>query len=89
MKAFTRIMMLGVAMLSLAGSAGAAEATKRDVAALQQSRDDVAWQAQNTKGGEKQQLKDEERRLQGLIDSLNQGGRVDADEVDRALNRTR
>lgn len=89
MKAFTRIMILGVAMLSLAGSAGAAEATKRDVAALENSRDAVAWQAQNSKGVEKQQLRDEEQRLQGLIDSLNQGGRVDADEIDRALNRTR
>ena len=89
MKAFTRIMVLGVAMLLLAGSAGAAEATKSDVAALENSRDNVAWQAQNTKGVEKQQLREEQQRLQGLIDSLNQGGRVDPAEVDRTLNRTR
>ena len=89
MKALTRTMILGLAMLSLAASAGAAEAPKRDVAALENSRDTVAWQAENAKGIDKQQLKDEERRLQGLIDSLNQGSRVDPSEVDRSLNRTR
>lgn len=88
MKGFTRTMLLGIAILSLAGTTSAAEG-KRDVAALEDSRDMVAWQAQNAKGFEKQQLKEEEQRLQGLIDSLNQGGRVDSSEVDRALNRTR
>ena len=89
MKAFTRTFVLGLAMLSLAGTAGAAEAPKQDVAALEDSRNMVAWQAQNAKGVDKQARQDEEQRLQGLIDSLNQGGRVDASEVDRTLNRTR
>ena len=87
MKRLTQSMLTGLAMLSLVGTAGAAD--KRDVAALEDSRDQVAWQAQNAKGVEKQKLKEEEQRLQGLIDSLNQGGRVDPAEVDRALNRTR
>lgn len=86
---FTHTMVLGLAMLSLAATVGAAEAPKRDVASLEDSRDMVAWQAQNAKGVEKQQLREEEQRLQRLIDSLNSGGRVDASEVDRALNRTR
>lgn len=89
MKSFTRTMVLGLAMLSLAGSVGAAEAPKRDVAALENSRDQVAWRAGNAKGVDKQQLKEEEQRLQNLIDELNRGGQVDSSEVDRALNRTR
>lgn len=89
MKAFRRTMVLGLAMLSIAATVGAAEAPKHDVAALEDSRDQVAWQARNTKGVDQQQLKKEEQRLQGLIDSLNRGGQVDSSEVDRALNRTR
>ena len=87
MKTLTQSIMIGLAMLSLVGTAGATD--KRDVAALEDSRDQVAWQAQNAKGVDKQDLKEEEQRLQGLIDTLNQGGRVDPSEVDRALNRTR
>lgn len=87
MKTLTQSMLIGLAMLSLVGTAGAAD--KGDVAALEDSRDQVAWQAQNAKGVDKQELKEEEQRLQGLIDALNQGGRVDPAEVDRALNRTR
>lgn len=87
MKTLTQSITIGLAMLSLVGTAGAAD--KRDVAALEDSRDQVAWQAQNAKGVDRQELKEEEQRLQGLIDSLNQGGRVDPSEVDRALNRTR
>jgi hypothetical protein len=82
-------MVLGLAMLSLAATVGAAEGQKRDVTSLENSRDTVAWQAGNAKGVDKQQLKEEEQRLQGLIDSLNQGKQVDPSEVDRALNRTR
>ncbi len=89
MKSFTKTMTLGLAILSIAATVGAAEAPKRDVAALEDSRDQVAWQARNAKGVDQQQLQTEEQRLQGLIDNLQQGDRVDASEVDRTLNRTR
>ena len=88
---FTKSMILGLAILSIAGTVSAAEAPKRDrdVTALENSRDALAWQARNTKGVEQNQLREEQERLQGLIDLLNQGGQVDPSEVDRALNRTR
>lgn len=89
MKSFTKTMTLGLAMLSIAATVGAAEAPKSDVAALEDSRDQVAWQARNAKGVDQTQLQTEEQRLQGLIDSLQHGGRVDPSEVDHALNRTR
>ena len=89
MKTFSQTMVIGLAILSLTGTVGAAESQKRDIAALEDSRDMVAWEAQNAKGVDKQELKEEEQRLQGLIDALNQGGRVDPSEVDRTLNRTR
>lgn len=89
MKTFSKTMTLGLAILSIAGTVGAAEAPKRDVAALEESRDAVAWEARNTKGVDQNQLREEQQRLQGLIDSLNQGGHVDPSDVDRALNRTR
>ena len=89
MKAFVRTMVLGLAVFSLVGTAGAAEVQKGDVPSLEESRDMAAWQASTEKGFNRQQLKDEEQRLQGLIDALNQGERVDPLEVDRTLNRTR
>jgi hypothetical protein len=81
-------MIVGLAVLSLTATAGAAESPKRDVRALENSRDNVAWEAHNAKGVHKQERRDEAQRLQGLIDTLNQGGRVDPAEVDHTLNRT-
>lgn len=89
METLTKAMTLGLVMLSFAATVGATEAPQRDVAALEDSRDQVAWQARNAKGVSQQERRGEAERLQGLIDSLNQGGRVDPSEVDRALNRTR
>jgi len=98
-------MAMGLAILSIAATVEAGDrpsvqvqtlrpgpgyqAPKNDVAALEDSRDMVAWEARNAKGIEHQQLRAEEQHLQGLIDSLRDGGRVDPSEVDRALNRTR
>jgi hypothetical protein len=93
MKTFARTMLFGISMLSVAATAGAAANDpcpnpRNDAALLEDSRDRVAWQAQNAKGVDKHQLKAEEERLQGLIDELQRGGRVDAEEIDRSLNRT-
>lgn len=89
MKAFTRTMVLGLATLGFAATVTAAEAPKRDAAALENSRDAVAWEAQNAKGVDKAQLKQEEQRIQDLIDNVQRGGQVDVDDIDRTLNRTR
>lgn len=87
MKAFTRTMVLGLAMISIAASAGATEPRESDVSALQDSRDVVAWQARNAKGVDQDRLRSEEQRLDGLIDTLQRGGQVDPSEIDRTLNR--
>lgn len=87
MNAFTRAMVLGMAMVSIAASVGATEPSNSDVAALQDSRDVVAWQARNAKGVDQSQLRSEEQRLDGLIDTLQRGGQVDPSEIDRTLNR--
>ncbi len=87
MKTFVRSLVLGCAVLSVVGNAGAADT--RDVASLEDSRNQLAWEANNARGVDKLQLKEEEQRLQDMIDTLNGGGRVDPSEVDRALNRTR
>ena len=87
MKAFTSTMVLGLIMLSIAASVGATEPAKSDIAALQDSREVVAWQARNSKGVDQDQLRSEEQRLGGLIDTLERGGHVDPTEIDRTLNR--
>ena len=87
MKAFTRTMVLGLAMVSIAASVGATEPRKSDIAALQDSREVVAWQARNSKGLDQGQLRSEEQRLDGLIDTLQGGGQVDPAEIDRTLTR--
>ncbi len=84
-----RTLSSGIAMLSVAGVVHAATAPKHDVQALENSRDDVTWEAQNAKGIDQQDRRDEAQRLQGMIDTLNRGERVDPAEIDRTLNRTR
>lgn len=89
MKAFTHTMVLGLAILGFAATVTAAEAPKSDAAALEDSRSMVAWQAQNAKGVDRAQLKQEEQRIQDLIDNVQRGGQVDTHDIDRTLNRTR
>lgn len=92
MNRFARMTLLGAVALSLGATAAWANppcsTPRNDAAALEDSRDRVAWEARNAKGADRQQLRDEEQRLQGLIDELQRGGRVDPDEIDRTLNRT-
>ena len=93
MRTFARTITFAVSLLSIAATAGAASppcgATPRDdTALLEQSRAQVAWEAHNAKGVDKLQLKQEEARLQWMIDEMHRGGRVDPVDVDRALNRS-
>jgi hypothetical protein len=62
---------------------------QKDAAALEDSRQGVAWEARNAKGADRQLLREEEQRLQDLIDGLQRGDKVDQAEIDRVLGRTR
>jgi uncharacterized protein YlxW (UPF0749 family) len=86
MTTFKRVAISGVTMLSMVATVAAA-GPKSDVAALEDSRDTVAWQANNAKGVDRTQLNAEAERIQSLIDTLERGGNVDAAEIDHTLNR--
>ena len=58
-------------------------------ARVEAARDRVAWQAQTTKGSPSAELRLEARRLQSLLDRLENGERVDPREIDRAVNEAR
>ena len=93
MRTFARTMTFALSLLAAAATAGAASppcgpAPRNDAALLEQSRQQVAWEAHNAKGVDKVQLKAEEARLQWMIDEMNRGGRVDPADVDRELNRS-
>ncbi len=93
MRTFARTMTFAVSLLAAAATAGAAgppcaNTPRDDAALLEQSREQVAWEAHNAKGVDKLQLKQEEARLQWMIDEMHRGGRVDAEDVDRELNRS-
>jgi len=89
MKNIMRVVVMGLATLSLATTVGAADAPKKDVAALENARQEVAWKAQNAKGMDRQLLREEEQRVQDLIDGLQRGDKVDQAAIDRTLGRTR
>jgi hypothetical protein len=92
MNSLARTLSLTVSMLSLATLVAAAPPpcgpARNDAALLEDTRDRVAWEAHNAKGVDKQQLKEEEHRLQWMIDELHRGGRVEPDDIDRELNRS-
>jgi hypothetical protein len=89
MKNFMRVVIMSLAMLPIATTVGAADASKKDAAALEDSRQAVAWKARNANGADRQLLREEEQRLQDLIDGLQRGDKVDQAEIDRVLGRTR
>ena len=78
-----------LAMLAFAAASVGATEPKRDAAALEDSRDQIAWHADNAKGVHRDQLRSEQQRVQDMIDALHRGEKVDPAEVDHVLNRTR
>ena len=93
MKSLTGMTMtIAAATLAIASNGWAAApccAAKSDVAAaLENSRQNLAWEAHNAKGVDKDALRDEEQRVQGMIDALQRGDKVDPAEIDHTLNRT-
>ncbi len=83
----TAMTITAAAILALATTAGAAD-RGHDAALLESERQELAWQAQNAKGIDATQLRQEEDRVQDLIDGLQRGDHVDTDAIDRVLNRT-
>ena len=53
---------------------------------LRSAQQALAWRAQNTKGTHSQHLNSEARKLDRLIDDLEQGRSVDPREIDEALD---
>jgi hypothetical protein len=76
---------IAVAVLALAGQLHAADLLASRLADLRVAKERVARAAQETKGAPQHRLLQEQQKLNGLIDALEQGQRVDPQEIDRAL----
>lgn len=79
----TAVMTLVV--LAAAAQVRGAEGPRDQAAQLGQAKNDVARATSNTTGAHRQLLQLEQQKLQGLIDDLQSGKRVDPSEIDRAL----
>ena len=84
MKAFTATL-IACAALPAATFATAVDTARRDTATLRATQEKLARAADRTKGGPRQSLLLEQRRLGHLIEDLEQGRPVDPAEIDRAL----
>ncbi len=82
-----KIKLVAVALLAASSVLNAAEPERSRVDQLQAAKDNVARAANETKGGPRHLLLQEERRLDQLIDDLEHGRAVDAVDIDRALQR--
>jgi TolA-binding protein len=54
---------------------------------LREAQQTLAWRAQNSKGSYAQELKAQERKVDGLINDLEHGRSVDPGEIDPILER--
>ncbi len=79
--------LIAVAVVAFAGQLHAADKSASRVDDLRVAKERVARAAQETKGGPQHRLLQEQQKLNGLIDALEHGQRVDPDEIDRALQR--
>ncbi len=82
---FLKTSLLTLAVLATAAQVWAGQAPAKQAAQLANAREDVAQAAINTKGSQRGQLMMQQQKLQGLIDDLQAGRRVDPAEIDRAL----
>lgn len=85
MKRF-EILIVAVLVLARAGQAWGFQAANTQVELKLQERQLARSAAQN-KGGARQQLELEQRRVNQLIDDLESGRAVDPSRIDRALKR--
>ena len=84
MAGFSAAMLMAAAVAS---AAGAAASSKADVSRLKATRQSLAAKANNQKGYPRARLDMERSRVNGLIDDLEAGRRVDPSEIDSALRR--
>jgi HAMP domain-containing protein len=82
-----RIVIVSALFLAGATQLLAAEPAASPTSELRRAGERVAQSAAQTKGGARQRLEQEQRRLERLIDDLESGREVSAGEVDRALKR--
>ncbi|MBI3784074.1 MAG: hypothetical protein HY270_11810 [Deltaproteobacteria bacterium] len=71
--------------LAAAAQVWAAEGQPNQTTQLAQAKDKLASKSIGTKGIQRGLLQIEQRKLQGLIDDLQSGKRVDPSAIDRAL----
>jgi hypothetical protein len=57
------------------------------VAQLRHEAQDLAWEANKTKGSPSAEFRAEQLRVEGLIDDLESGRDVNSADIDRALDR--
>jgi hypothetical protein len=76
--------LITLAALALAAPLHAAD---HHVNELRTAQERVARAASSTKGGPQHRLLQEQQKLSGLIDDLENGRHVDPQEIDRALQR--
>jgi hypothetical protein len=87
MRTFNNTFTLCAAMLLFAGVALAGDKRQTDVSRLKETRDTLAAKASGEKGYPRAQLDLERARVNGLIDQIEAGGRVDPREIDSVLQR--
>lgn len=83
------VMSAVLASLVITSAAASAETPSSQTAALVQAKQKVARAADRTKGGHRQLLLLEQRRLDRMIGDLERGETVDPAEIDQALERSK
>lgn len=83
MKRITTVAVVAVLAATMAGTARAESRAEK----LRAAQEQLARRADTTKGGPRQLLLMEQRRLDKLIGDLERGESVDPAEIDRALQR--
>lgn len=83
----TKSIVIAAALLAFAGSAFATDSSEQ-AARLESARQRVAAGAQSVKPNQASRMRAEADKLQGLIDQIQAGKKVDPQEVDRAIQRT-
>ena len=74
-----------LAALAAAAQVWATEVPRDRTAELAQAKKELARVSNQTRGAHRAVLQLEQRKLQGLIDDLESGRRVDPAEIDRAI----
>ncbi len=82
---FLKTSLVTLAALATAAQVWAGQAPGKQTAQLADAKNDVAQAAINTKGSQRAALMMQQQKLQGMIDDLQAGRRVDPAEIDRAL----